>query len=54
MDMVNGLKKKELKTNMCESGRKMGLEALKAQSSSKRAMTYEYASKYKKLLIRYV
>jgi hypothetical protein len=39
--MVNGLqkkkkKKKKLKTNMCGSGRKMGLEALKAQSSSKR------------------
>jgi hypothetical protein len=29
-------KKKKLKTNMCGSGRKMGLEAHKAQSSSKR------------------
>jgi hypothetical protein len=29
-------KNKKLKINMCGSGRKMGLQALKAQSSSKR------------------
>jgi hypothetical protein len=41
-------RKKKLKTNMCGSGRKMGLEALKAQSSPKRG----YAGKYKKLSLK--
>jgi hypothetical protein len=31
---------------------KDGLEALKAQSSPKRGMTYEYAGKYKKLSLK--
>ena len=34
-------KKKKLKTNMRGSGRKVGLEALKAQSSSKRGYDFE-------------